>query len=74
MTMAVADTDLSTAADNFLDAKSDLEKCKSFLADCEKKLLTAMYDHKKYTLRHQGYTLKIQQGKEPQDKITVCAA
>ncbi len=65
----VADTDLSVTADSFMKAKKDVQSAKEGLVDAEKKLIGAMYEHKKYTLKHGGYELSIKQGKEPSDKI-----
>ncbi len=71
MVMKETETDLSIAADAFLKARNDLKDSKEDADTAEQKLITAMYDHKKYSLNHGGYTLTIKRGTEPKDKIKI---
>lgn len=71
MTIEQVETDLSIMADRYLDAREDVKRSKEGLDDAEQKLINAMYEHKKYSLKHGGYVLVIKQGEQPKDKIHV---
>ena len=71
ISMPETDTDLSIAADKFLEAVKDLKLSKDLKQKTEDELLSAMRKHRKYQLSHGWHILQIKEGKEQKDKILV---
>ena len=71
MVMAGADTDLSRAADDYLEAVNRLKEVDASIEARKQALITVMLKNKKHTITHNGFRLSFRAGRTVKSTIVL---